>query len=479
MRGSPLPEVAETFADTKPRHAILFIVDGCRADTLYNALDDGKMPRLKTLMESVGYRRYEKCFTVFPSVTIACHASLVTGSYPGWHGIVGNNWFIRKKWAPDNHGRKFYEATREYVKLSWWHPGSDPGLVNGFMAGTFFSIANSDLYARASTIYEAHDQSSDSPSASVFEVVWRGANRRTFIDQDDIGALLRGVLYDALNWIYSKITGRPLISFGKKSLDRKSFQELDKMLDVRESKRPGLFVVWVPGMDPFSHKNSSLLQPEYFKKRSRWVEKLLGSIDRQFGRLHDALRERGLLEDTLIAVTADHGQYPCDSRNTISMTEMYRYLQADPEVSPGETFPLDDDGEIDDNCEDATVAISQNGGSCHIYVRSNNGWGEAPSPNRLKKFARAFDALGCADKILVRHGMTGYKLYEDDEYRELSTLDPEEYPLAEERVNSLAATLRTGDIMLSAKSPWYYEGKPMKGEHGSLHREDSHVPLIF
>ncbi len=479
MKGAPLQDVVGPLAANPPEFAFLFIVDGCRADTLYNAIDNGWMPYLKELMEEMGYRRYEKCITVFPSVTIACHASLVTGTYPGWHGIVGNNWFIRKKWARDGHHRKFYEATREYVKMSWWHPGSDPGLVNGFCAGTFFSIANSDLYERASTIFEAHDAEADgTKSASVFEMVWRGADRRRFIGPEDTGALLGGLLYDMLNWIYSKLHGIPILSFMKKVLDRRSFEETRELLD-RPNRRPTLFVVWVPGMDAFSHKNGSTNQPEYFRRRSNWVRGLLGSMDKEFKRLHRMLKKKGFLDKTTIAVTADHGQYPADVEYTISMEEIYKHLRNDPNVSPGETFPLTADGHIDDNCTDATVAISQNGGSCHVYVKADTGWGAAPSPDRLRKFAKSLSALPCSDQVLVRDGTDGCKVWKNDDYQNLSVLDPDEYPLAEERVNSLAATLRAGDIILSARSPYYYEGKPMKGEHGSLHREDSHVPLIF
>jgi arylsulfatase A-like enzyme len=232
-------------------------------------------------------------------------------------------------------------------------------------------------------------------------------------------------------------------------------------------------------MDPFSHKNSSDNQPEYFRRRSSWVRGLLGSLDKEFKRLHKTLNRKGLLEKTLIAITADHGQYPCDFASTISMKEIYRHLKNDPDVAPGETFPLTHDGDIDEYCTDATVAMAQNGGSCHVYVKSDTGWGNAPSPDRLRKFARSLSTLDCSDQVLVRSGTSGYKVWHNEDYRDLSVLDADEYPLAEERVNSLASTLRSGDIILSARSPHYFEGKPMKGEHGSLHREDSHVPLIF
>ena len=97
LYGKTLSGVSELLKDRTPKIAIIFIIDGCRADALYNALENGSMPKLRSFMEELGYAKYENCFTVFPSVTITCHSSIVTGTYPGDHGIVGNEWFIRKK----------------------------------------------------------------------------------------------------------------------------------------------------------------------------------------------------------------------------------------------------------------------------------------------------------------------------------------------------------------------------------------------
>jgi len=105
LHGDSLLDVSGKFVNDDLKMAIILIIDGCRADAIYGALNNGDMPKLADFM-NLGYVKYENCFTVFPSVTIACHASILTGAYPGDHGIVGNEWFKREDWANPQSGKK-------------------------------------------------------------------------------------------------------------------------------------------------------------------------------------------------------------------------------------------------------------------------------------------------------------------------------------------------------------------------------------
>ncbi len=480
QRGEALKKVTEGLKDTSLKAAIIFIIDGCRADVLYDQIQKGKMPNLSRLMNDLGHVKYEKCVTVFPSVTIACHASIVTGAYPGVHGIVGNNWFIRKKWAGTGKKCPLFKATREYVKYSWKTPKSDPGLLNGLLAGKYFSLANADLSRKVKTVYEAYNNhigERGGRSMSILEMVSRGADIREFIDLDDVSAG-RGMIFNALNWLRLKVQRKESITFSNKIIDWRAFDNLVTGIDQTGKHRPELYMVWLPGMDGFSHANGAEKQPAYFKKRNAFVEFFTGNLDLQFKRLRKVLKKRNMLNETLMVVTADHGQYDCAEHATIGTGELFRLLKHDETAGEGEVYPFKS-GKVLDDCDDATVAISQNGGSCHIYVRGASGWDEYPSPDRLLKFLPVLGTLEHTDLLLARYSADEYRYWEDGTFRKLSELDPELYPLAEERVNSLAATGRAGDIILSAKKPGYYEGKPMNGEHGSLFKEDSLVPLLF
>jgi len=476
--GRVLEGITGPLAGFKPKHVVVFIIDGCRADALYGALESGQMPHLKKLMKEAGHRRYEACITVFPSVTVACHASIVTGAYPGLHGIVGNNWFIRKKWAEGDGSVELYRATREYVKYSWKHPKSDPGLMNGFLTDAYFSIANADLSHRVRTAYEACNASPrGGGSLSVLEMVSRGAREREYIDFDDV-SVVRGRIFDFVNRLWGRIRGRDVIRFPTNPIDSRAFDNLVAAFSRPDKHEwPEMSVVWLPGMDGFSHANGAKKQPAYFKRRNRFVEWWIGSVDRQFGRFHRVLRKRRRLDDVLLVVTADHGQYDCRARHTVSVRDVYRRLAADPACAD-ETFPLSSSGDVDENCTDASVVASQNGGCLYLYVRGEGGWRDLPGPGRLEKFAAALARMESTDKVFVRDG-SRYLLWEAGGFVPVETLDSREYPLAAERVNTLSLTARSGDVVVSARRPAYYEGKPLRGEHGSLHREDGTVPLLF
>ncbi len=96
----------------------------------------------------------------FPSVTIPCHASIMTGVYPGEHGITGNNWF---KQSFDKHDLK--NAITGYVRFGTIH---NPGLFQ------VFGKANNDLSFKVKTIFEAYKEKFPyGKCASIFEFIYR------------------------------------------------------------------------------------------------------------------------------------------------------------------------------------------------------------------------------------------------------------------------------------------------------------------
>src|SRR4029453_15951313 len=66
----------------------IFVVDGLRPDSI-NALDTPTIERLRR--EGVSY---VNSHSIFPTSTRINAASLITGTYPSRHGIVGNSMFV-------------------------------------------------------------------------------------------------------------------------------------------------------------------------------------------------------------------------------------------------------------------------------------------------------------------------------------------------------------------------------------------------
>ncbi|MDR7304170.1 alkaline phosphatase family protein [Haloactinomyces albus] len=90
------------------------------------------MPNLRRVAEQ-GFQA--ELGTVFPAVTCSVQSSLLTGRYPGGHGIVGNGWYFRDLgevhlWRQHNRlvaGEKIWETARESApdyrttNVCWWY----------------------------------------------------------------------------------------------------------------------------------------------------------------------------------------------------------------------------------------------------------------------------------------------------------------------------------------------------------------------
>ncbi len=87
---------------------LLLVLDGIRPDILQAAIRDGDAPTLGFLVEKGG--AIWDAVSVFPSITPAATAAIVTGMAPAESGIVGHAWYDREE------GRVIvYGARRETV----------------------------------------------------------------------------------------------------------------------------------------------------------------------------------------------------------------------------------------------------------------------------------------------------------------------------------------------------------------------------
>ena len=76
-----------------PMHVVGFLLDGANPNVLYALADAGlgNIARLITAGTAYAYR----AMAGMPTVTLANHTSILTGRYPGHHGILHNAWYGR------------------------------------------------------------------------------------------------------------------------------------------------------------------------------------------------------------------------------------------------------------------------------------------------------------------------------------------------------------------------------------------------
>src|SRR5205807_5296526 len=78
----------------RPRHVVGFLFDGTNPNVLYAMAASGEAPNVARLIE-MGTAFGHGAMAGLPTVTLANHTSILTGAYPGHHGILNNAWYDR------------------------------------------------------------------------------------------------------------------------------------------------------------------------------------------------------------------------------------------------------------------------------------------------------------------------------------------------------------------------------------------------
>ncbi|WXG40078.1 MAG: nucleotide pyrophosphatase/phosphodiesterase family protein [Candidatus Freyarchaeum deiterrae] len=104
----------------------LAVLDGCNVNWIKNS----KTPFLSQLSNN-GVSTMS-CQTVFPSATYTGHASIITGTYPEEHGIVGNLFYDRE--AKESRNFDFYDPNASIEAATIFEEASSAGLETAAIA---------------------------------------------------------------------------------------------------------------------------------------------------------------------------------------------------------------------------------------------------------------------------------------------------------------------------------------------------------
>jgi len=83
-------------ATGRPDHLVGFLLDGTNANVLYSMAAAGEAPNVARLIE-MGTAFGHGTMAALPTVTLANHTSIITGAFPGHHGILHNAWYDRAR----------------------------------------------------------------------------------------------------------------------------------------------------------------------------------------------------------------------------------------------------------------------------------------------------------------------------------------------------------------------------------------------
>jgi phosphonoacetate hydrolase len=147
-----------------PRHVIGFLFDGANPNVLYDLAASGDAPNVARLIEQ-GTAFAHGAMASLPTVTLANHTGILTGCFPGHHGILHNAWYDRRL------GRQIITNSPDTWanSMQWLDPSVDTihsALKRAVPAATTASINEPcDAYADYSTfgLIRSGEEASDRP----------------------------------------------------------------------------------------------------------------------------------------------------------------------------------------------------------------------------------------------------------------------------------------------------------------------------
>ncbi|MHA1274207.1 MAG: alkaline phosphatase family protein [Promethearchaeota archaeon] len=268
---------------------IYCIIDDVKSSHFFEFIKRGLLPNLRDLMANGIYS--EVCVTDFPSVTYPTQVSQITGTYTGdfryelCHGVPSYNWMDRNFSPP---------LIRDY--------GSNHLEIYKM---------NEDIGKNCQTILE---MIGDGNKTSITQFINRGTNYM----------LPESKLQLIFYYLILK-NSRNL----KKNMARANTMVIHRLLENFQNPRkffgnsepPIGSLIWFMSSDVLMH---------WFGYDSYLYKLNLMHIDKAIGLLIKGLQKLGLYDETVIAITADHGNYKANKVGDISKfyldNELYNYF---------------------------------------------------------------------------------------------------------------------------------------------------------
>jgi hypothetical protein len=262
--------------DERPDHVIGVLWDGTNANVLYDMVAAGEAPNVARLL-AMGTGLGHGALASLPSVTLANHTTIITGTHPGHHGVLHNAWYDR--------------AAGEQVVTN--SPATWPWAMRSL--STDVETLHQAVHrcfpgARTVSVNEPCDTGAD---ASTFEVLRAG------------GGLARPPKAEDLPFSTQRFV-RPDKSYEVSS--RIDHTGMTQALDVWEGARDGRAPDGTP-LPLFTFVNFTLTDAAFHAggPYSDIARASVHDSDARLGRIIDAVEGSGAFDRTAFFLVADHG----------------------------------------------------------------------------------------------------------------------------------------------------------------------------
>jgi hypothetical protein len=456
----------------KPKKLVLAVVDALKPEMLERAVEHGRAPALRALMERGTYVR--DCVSAFPSVTPVAAASIATGATPDAHHIPAMNWYHRGEERYVEYGSSF-EASRAF------------GLLRS-LQDTVYNLNMAHLSRDVPTLFERLGDAGVRSACTTY-LVYRGRTRHPALEGGVYGRLARAGGFRHAVWGPDELFYADL--FDSRGTDCRSTLGMPGQRDQHtacvgahlvENDLCDFMLLSLPDNDTHSHKRGPFAQVTSIASADRALDRVM----------HVAGGPDAFLRDHAVIVMSDHAQVAITNRVNL-LAEAF-----------GEWNVL---GPEEDQADGAEIAVAPSQRSAQVYVLDRD--------RRRSTMPRLVRDLQAVDGVDVVAWLTGgeaavwtprgelriapgddlvdprggrWSVDGDLAALELEVedgrIDSPVYPLAPARLWAALRNPSGGDVLVSAAGgfefvDWGGVAHVGGGSHGSLHRGDSLGVLLM
>ncbi|UCD29814.1 MAG: alkaline phosphatase family protein, partial [Planctomycetota bacterium] len=305
--------------ETPARSVVIFLADGMDHQRFEKLLEADILPNIKKRFVEGGVGvKYP--ISSMPSITYPNCTSVITGVFPGHHGIMGNFWFDRHTLTTGD-----YRTYETYRNVNW-----------DFTSHTLYSIL-----------------------ADHFTLNIQGHTRRGVTQTIDNSRSF------AWYWIIGRYT----------EADRHVVDSLEEATDTanRVKRWPTVIMTYYPGVDETGHR---------FGPQSEEYTQALMIIDEAVGRVSKGMKQADLDGSTYYVLISDHGMERVDRDKRIDIIRWLkdvRNLKVWTEMIAAEEYT--DRYKLIESYD--AVASIDAGRAAMIHMKGKQGWPYRPGPKEV------------------------------------------------------------------------------------------------
>ncbi len=454
-----------------PKKLVLAVIDSLKPEMLDRAIESGRAPALKALVERGVYVR--ECVSTFPSVTPVASSTIAMGAGPDEHHIPSMNWYHRGEGRYVEYGSSL-AATRTF------------GIVRS-LTDTIYNMNMAHLSRARKTVFEYLEDAGLRAACTTY-LIYRGRTRHEPAEEGVYSRLAHATSFGHAVWGPTELFYADL--FSSRRTGCRSTLGLPGQRDQHtacvgahlvEHDLFDFLLFSLPDNDTYSHRYGPHAQVTSIEGADRALDRIM----------HVAGGPDAFLEDHAVIVMSDHSQTPVEQRVNLAEVlagwQVMAPLEPDPSTAQIAVCPAARSAMVyvldPERREELVPRVEEDlrrVDGIDLLVRRAGDEAALWSPRGELRFAPGGDVKDAGGLGWSVEGELDALALEVEDGRVTSRV----YPDALSRLWSALLCPGAGDVLVSATPEyefvdWGGADHVGGGSHGSLHVGDSLGALVL